>query len=295
MSGSNAVSVVIPTHNKATRLRLALESLRLQDVGIQAFEVVVVDDGSTDSTEDVVLQAEHGLNIRYVHQERMGRSAARNAGARLASAELLVFCDDDMIASRCFVREHSVAHRDSVRLVVHGRIWSLPYLKFFEDPTLGTLFAEYQAARSSIVALRKHLIASADIETFHAVEQQAKAGLLENILDCVFTGQHEDLRFLAFTGGNVSILREEFVAAEGFDERFGLIWGAEDLELGYRLQKTGFSFVRTDAACNYHIVHARKSPRAEMEQAFELFYQKHNDPLLLHLPEVLMKGRRALE
>jgi glycosyltransferase involved in cell wall biosynthesis len=87
------VSVVIPTHNRATFLRDALQSV--WDQTYQDFELIVVDDGSDDETPQVV--AGCGDRLRYLSQEHRGVSAARNAGLAAATAPYLAFLDSDDI------------------------------------------------------------------------------------------------------------------------------------------------------------------------------------------------------
>jgi glycosyltransferase involved in cell wall biosynthesis len=87
------VSVIIPTYNYARFLPEALESAQSQQ-GVD-LEVIVVDDGSTDETQDVLSMYQSGLqgNLRVLHQDNQGLSAARNAGINLARGEFLVFLD----------------------------------------------------------------------------------------------------------------------------------------------------------------------------------------------------------
>jgi glycosyltransferase involved in cell wall biosynthesis len=84
------VSVIIPTYNRATTLREAIESVNAQDYG--DFEIVVVDDGSADNTYEI-LQA--FPEILVVSQNRQGVSAARNTGISQASGRLIAFLDSD--------------------------------------------------------------------------------------------------------------------------------------------------------------------------------------------------------
>jgi glycosyltransferase involved in cell wall biosynthesis len=86
-----ALSVVIPTYNRATLVVEAVESVLAQQ-GAQP-EVVVVDDGSTDGTR-AALESYTG-RIRYVHQPNAGMNAARNAGIRASSGEYVAFLDSD--------------------------------------------------------------------------------------------------------------------------------------------------------------------------------------------------------
>ncbi len=88
-----AASIVVPTRNRAGYLRVCLESMRAQQVDAP-FEVVVVDDGSTDSTPAVAEAA----GAKLVRTEARGPNAARNAGLEGAAGELVVFVDDDVDA-----------------------------------------------------------------------------------------------------------------------------------------------------------------------------------------------------
>lgn len=87
-------SVVIPTFNRAHTLPRALGSVLGQSLTL--WEVIVVDDGSTDTTKQVVAEcAAKDSRIRYVKTENRGVSAARNTGARLATGKWLAFLDSD--------------------------------------------------------------------------------------------------------------------------------------------------------------------------------------------------------
>ena len=84
------VTVVVAVHDGERFLRPALESLYAQDY--QPFEVVFVDDGSTDGSAEI---ARSFPGIRYVHQPNQGLAAARNTGLSLAEGEFLAYLDDD--------------------------------------------------------------------------------------------------------------------------------------------------------------------------------------------------------
>jgi glycosyltransferase involved in cell wall biosynthesis len=85
------VSVVIPTYNNAALLHETLEGVRRQT--FTDFEIIVVDDGSTDGTAQAIKRYEP--SIRYVHQKNQGPAAARNRGVSLAHGEFIAFCDHD--------------------------------------------------------------------------------------------------------------------------------------------------------------------------------------------------------
>jgi glycosyltransferase involved in cell wall biosynthesis len=84
-------SVVIPSYNRAQLLRQAVASVLAQSY--QDFELIVVDDGSTDETREVL--ASFDSRIRVFHQKNQGPGAARNLGSKHASGEYLAFLDSD--------------------------------------------------------------------------------------------------------------------------------------------------------------------------------------------------------
>src|SRR5260370_38448114 len=85
------VSVILPVHNGAATIGRALASVFAQS--FTDYEVVVVDDGSTDDTSSVL--ARFGARIRVVRQLKLGVSAARNAGVRASNGEYIAVLDDD--------------------------------------------------------------------------------------------------------------------------------------------------------------------------------------------------------
>ena len=87
----NDISIIIPTFNRAKFLRKAIESVLSQTY--QEFELIVVDDGSTDNTYEIV--SEFKNNITYIKQKNRGAAAARNAGIKRAGNKFLAFLDSD--------------------------------------------------------------------------------------------------------------------------------------------------------------------------------------------------------
>jgi glycosyltransferase involved in cell wall biosynthesis len=85
------ISVIIPTYNYARYLRDAIDSVLAQTVA--PLEIIVVDDGSTDDTPQVL--AAYGEKIRAIHQSNLGVAAARNTGLAAARGECIAFLDSD--------------------------------------------------------------------------------------------------------------------------------------------------------------------------------------------------------
>lgn len=97
------VSIIIPTYNEAKVIGECLLSLGKQ--AYKDFEVIVVDDGSTDNTRSVVGNSKpQTLNPKLLRQQHKGPGAARNLGAKHARGEILVFVDADMTFDRNFLK-----------------------------------------------------------------------------------------------------------------------------------------------------------------------------------------------
>jgi glycosyltransferase involved in cell wall biosynthesis len=94
------ISVVIPTYNRARDLSQCLASLRAQKIDSSLFEIVVVNDGSTDDTDAVLMRwGTDWASVHSIHQNNAGPASARNAGVRNARFPIIAFIDDDCLAS----------------------------------------------------------------------------------------------------------------------------------------------------------------------------------------------------
>ena len=119
------IAVVVATHDRAHRLALLLDALRAQTIPHGEFEVVIVDDGSADSTPAVLADAERAadLDLRVLRREPAGGPAvARNLGWRVAHAPLVAFTDDDCRPSPQWLEELLIAAEESPGALVQGRV-----------------------------------------------------------------------------------------------------------------------------------------------------------------------------
>lgn len=97
MSKTPLISIIVPAYNVEHYIEACLDSLLKQTYS--NFEIIVIDDGSTDNTATVLQKFSHHQNIRLHHQVNSGISATRNQGLKLASGEFICFIDsDDYIA-----------------------------------------------------------------------------------------------------------------------------------------------------------------------------------------------------
>jgi GT2 family glycosyltransferase len=112
-------SVVIPTYNRADGLRRCLNSLAAQ-LRPPPFEIIVVDDGSTDATAELLSGYRSPFPLRTYRTERAGAAGARNCGAAVAEGDHLLFVDDDVRADPELLAAHSTAQRQEEDAVIMG-------------------------------------------------------------------------------------------------------------------------------------------------------------------------------
>jgi glycosyltransferase involved in cell wall biosynthesis len=205
------LSVVIPTHDRLEALAEVLQALEFQQ-DPPPFEVVVVDDGSTDGTADWLRSRSFRVPVRTFLQKNHGPAAARNTGVAAASGRWVAFLGDDTVPDAGWLRAHREAHRrrgDDPRLAVlgytrwHPRMRLTPFLRYINEH--GLQFG-YSLIRDP-----------------------------------------EDVPFNFFYTSNVSLPRD-LLLAETFDLRFPYpAW--EDIELSYRLmRRRGLRLVYEPAA-----------------------------------------------
>jgi GT2 family glycosyltransferase len=125
------ISVIVATRNRAALLDGALASLRAQ-VGAPPLEAVVVDNGSSDATRSV---AERHAAV-YAYEPQPNRALARNAGIAVASGDVVLFVDDDVVLPPFFVAAHARAQeRELLPHVVTGPIINVPSSEMRPVPT----------------------------------------------------------------------------------------------------------------------------------------------------------------
>lgn len=146
-SERNAISAVICTRNRSTYLQRCLTALEKQTLATGDYEVIVVDNGSTDDTQHVAQSfCERNRNFRYVHETKAGLSVARNAGIRVSSADYVAFTDDDAEPNSNWldrILARFQEHPDDVGMVGGDvvPVWELERPAWLGDPLLRPLSA----------------------------------------------------------------------------------------------------------------------------------------------------------
>ncbi len=130
---SPRASVVIPTYNRPGQLRAVLDALARQSFPGQFVEVLVVDDGSRESYQEVIDQA-WPFRLSYIRQENLGEVHARNRGVSLAQSQWIVFLDDDIYVEPQYLAEMAAEHERYPDAVLLGVLypWMGPEPSLFQ-------------------------------------------------------------------------------------------------------------------------------------------------------------------
>lgn len=117
------ITVQLCTYNRRALLERVLDALFAQDMDTADYEIVLVDDGSTDGTyEDVIAKLAPACALTVVRQRNAGLAAGRNAGIARARGELIMFMDDDVLATPGLMSAHVRCHRANARAICRGGV-----------------------------------------------------------------------------------------------------------------------------------------------------------------------------
>lgn len=112
------IAAIICTHNRDRYLGAAIDSL-LEQNGAD-YEIIVVDNASSDRTKSLVEQRLNNSLLKYVYEPELGLSVARNRGAKETNAPILAYLDDDAEASPQWLRIITQAYRDNTKIAIAG-------------------------------------------------------------------------------------------------------------------------------------------------------------------------------
>lgn len=200
------ISAILTTHNRASLLPQVLEGLRQQTIDPSRFEIIAIDDGSTDESRMVLEAWTKLLPLRIFHQRASGLAAAKNLGVFTAQAPIIVFLDDDDVAAPGLLAAHLAVH--------------------LEQPDLGVAVLGYTdlAPEVSKLPLMRHVTEiGCQLFSYGWIKPRQVLGHTE------------------FWGGRSSCKRALLVRHGVFHPDFK--FGCEDIELGFRLLRHGLRVV----------------------------------------------------
>jgi|GEM_PF-4956083 len=208
-------SIIIPTYNRADVLIKCLDHLKRQKFTFEDIEVFVCDDGSTDATESVVKKYQAPYRLMYLKQTNKGPSAARNMGIRKAEGEYLLILNDDALLEPDALSMHYELQKkyEAEKVAVLGKFSLLP--EYRKDPF-------------------GYLLENSDFLFYYHRMKRLHYYNYEMFYTC-----------------NISIKRQAVMDAGMFDENFTGP-AAEDLELGYRLERMGYKVLYEPGCVAWH-------------------------------------------
>lgn len=257
------ISVVICTHNRAGYLTRAIQSLVDQNAQKDKYEIIIVDNCSTDSTREVVEQFSNIVNIEYRYESKLGLSYARNNGWRNAKGKYIAYLDDDAIASPDWLNKilevfETITPKPGC---VGGKIdplWDAPRPKWLSDELVTALTViDWADTPQTITDLNQKWLVGANI-AFPA-----------DVLRCI--------------GGFVS----------GLDRRGKNLLSSGDIYLEKQIQKAGYT-------CFYHpeilVRHLVPESRLTMRWFIRRYYSQGLSDAVMQLIEETpsLKGRLRL-
>ncbi|MEW4238836.1 glycosyltransferase family 2 protein [Priestia aryabhattai] len=298
------VSIVMPTYNKYHQTSLSLYGLSKQTFSHAEYEVILVDDASSDNTSDILKEVDVPFKFKYIQmKQNKGRSSVRNIGINHAEGDLLIFLDGEMLAPPAFIENHYKHHVHESNLVVTGAmhyegVYTFIMPDYNEDQVahlkqLVNNDAEYRRLYENYEQTQQHLnvpcplVTKEDIDTnrFQRLSFPNRYFLNSGLKHFGERLEGFTLPYIAFLSGNVSVRKANLKKSGLFDETF-VGYGAEDWELGYRLYKNGVQFVLDPSTVAYHQEHGISKRKVKEQWGNHYrFVKKHPniDVLILSL------------
>ena len=292
------ISVIVATYNQKERLRLVLSGLENQGISSEHFEILVVDDGSTDGT-GAMLKSLNMQNLEVESfQTNQGRCLARNRGIERAHGSLVVFLDGDALPAPDLLQHYLEAYKENgQKSVFCGYQYVLPNLEYFQNPQTGSLLdtsLPYSLRRRLALHRDKMIIAEDMVRNeFNSIIEKAVEGgypfesvrtMQREFRDLYETVEKPALGWIGLYPHNMAIPLKLLEKVGGFDDTIPF---CEGWELGYRLRAAGGRFISVQAS-SYHLYHHHhfsdpekaKAEGIKRYAAVEYMARKHSDALV---------------
>lgn len=281
LSGKLYASIIVSAYNRLEVLKMCLTALLNQTIELDKYEIILVDDCSTDGTNDYIDKIIHtAANIKYIHhQVNQGLASARNSGILSARGEYIIFLDCDIIPEPDFIEKFLFYHAQypDEKVAIIGN------LSFDNSITLKNNIAYFVQSRYLGFKTRR---------------ERAKIDYL-------------NLATKYFAGGVASMHYSTVMEVGLFDSTFKY-YGAEDTDYGIRLGNHGVRLIFGDSVKAYHhdpvFLQKYKNKRIEVaREGFKIMLKKHpgcyddtwirlltpinkiEDPILLIVIKLLLK------
>lgn len=266
------VSVIVPVYNQYAALMKTLLVFSIQRYEKEEFEVIVVDDGSTDETSlltDGWLTKTYAINIHIIHGTNQGRSYARNCGAEAANSDYIIFSDCDRFPALNFIEKH-LEWKDKTDIVIGQSLDYFGKNEYILEPLNWEMIKKY----SRISNYQKRITQIYD----------------EN------HRTNSALAWMSFLVGNSSMKKEIWSRIGGFDNTIKK-WGFEHFDFAYRAWQKKTEFAYDNEIKNYHIPHSREKGfyKEAIEDNINMFREKHPEINSDMIRNILLKSVDVVE
>jgi glycosyltransferase involved in cell wall biosynthesis len=277
-------SIVIPTFNRAEQLRLTLMAFNFQSYPFDQFEVIIVDDGSTDHTKSIIENFNPLFSLNYYFSPKNNRwSIARNIGISLAKGKYIVFCDADFLVVPNFLSLLKEYHSKYKRTIVSGvpNCWTRIFTHYYPELSIDQKKEMFETLtpigswKDSFWGEEQSFVPIIDHREF-----QLSFDYAEKYVSPLKLGKRSQEQYqstdvapwLLFVTRCVSVKKKYLDQVGWFDESF-IKFGLEDWELGYRLHLKNFKFVSVKEMLGYHQVHPKHQGSSGSENLIRMFHK----------------------
>lgn len=262
MSESPCISVVILTFNRVSDLRRCLDSLKRQTV--QNIEIIVVDNGSTDDTSNIIKE----YSVIFKRDFTKCKSSLRNLGYQSATAKTIAFIDDDAEADSNWIEEiiTSFERFKKVDAVGGPAISTRKQLSLFEKASRSRLL-------SPLARIYETIILENSASTVGVIFESGALSIGGSLLFSAKLKKSFNVDYL--TTCNLAVKRSALEEIGGFDENF--IFNNEDVDLCVRMRKAGFELLFNPNAVVWHNINPDAKTRSSpffFGRDFAYFYMK---------------------
>lgn len=279
-------SVVIPTYNNKILLKNTLEALNSQKgYDYNDYEVVVVDDGSTDDTENYIRGVNRTYPLKHIYLSRNElscRAKTRNAGWRNTSGDIIAFIDSDIIVQEDYLFQLNQCFSMSEDILVLGNRIMIDKPIAYKDVKNGNIYKMYHFDKDRYNVLEfRHFI-------YWAVSYNSNSSMCP---------------WIQTYSCNMAVKKKWMKKIGGFDENF-IKWGMEDIEVGYSLYKNGIQVIFNP---KLEVLHQYHGPRNDLiiekpkisgyEDNIDYFICKHHEALKMNkkIAYKFLKGETSVD
>lgn len=247
------VSIIIPAYNNEKYVEVMLKALAVQKCSCE-WEILLIDDSESDSM--IQFETMSITNLKIIEKNHSGRAETRNVGIQNSKGKYLIFIDSDMIVDEHFVENHYKEHQKNKNDIILGKVNHIP-AQYLDD-------VRQFVDKKENDNLHHFVVNDNYLNLPNAVFVNDEVGKYIGWICCLFS--------------NCSIKRYVFEKCGLFDLSF-VGWGLEDIELGYRFYKAGFTFKYCENIENFHVDHVadKNALLVEMGRNLKRLYNKHPD------------------